>query len=71
MTKTLIIGIAATFVVIIIAGMGIFYVSRRHCIHANPKNRSNNDRDSVIGSLGSHRSGISNITALTGNTFLS
>ncbi|CAF3526730.1 unnamed protein product [Adineta steineri] len=72
--RTLIIGIAITLVLIIISGLGIFYILRRHCIRSKSKKTLNNDQESINESLESSRSkqtAKSNISYITGNSFLS
>ncbi|UJR31809.1 hypothetical protein I4U23_019286 [Adineta vaga] len=53
---TIIIGIAITSVLIIITGLGICCILRRHKAHSKSEHRSNNDQDSIMESVGSFRS---------------
>ncbi|CAF0794859.1 unnamed protein product [Rotaria sordida] len=72
--KTLIIGIAITLALLIIVGLIFFYLLRRHCTRSKSKTKqSRKGHDSTIASLGSRRSkktDNSNVTYLTGSSFL-
>ncbi|CAF3563256.1 unnamed protein product [Rotaria sordida] len=54
--KTLNIRIVITIVLLLITGMGIFYILRRYCINSSSKSTSKNVRDLTIDSLKSHTS---------------
>ncbi|CAF1073845.1 unnamed protein product [Adineta ricciae] len=74
MKITIIIGIVITSTLIIITGLGVFLILRRHSSNSKAKDRSTNDEDSVIESLGSFRSekqDQSHVTYLASNAFLS
>ncbi|CAF1277572.1 unnamed protein product [Adineta ricciae] len=74
MKITIIIGIVITSTLILITGLGVFLILRRHSSNSKAKDRSTNDEDSVIESLGSFRSekqDQAHVTYLASNAFLS
>lgn len=66
--RTLIIGVAISCVLVIIAVLGIFYVLRRQCVDRHEKNDPAQEQDRAVDSLASHMSDKTELSEKTSNT---